>query len=119
MRDGHEPIGYGMAACNWDAYRTPAKARVQLRSDGTASVTCAIQDIGTGTYTIAAQVVGEVTGLPVERIEVKQGIAYTIQNIAGLQKSESVIVGLGWIQTMSALIIAWLIFAAEVPESSA
>ncbi|EUC20990.1 xanthine dehydrogenase family protein molybdopterin-binding subunit [Paraburkholderia hospita] len=73
MRDGHEVIGYGMAACNWDAYRTPAEARVQLRSDGTASVTCAIQDIGTGTYTIAAQVVGALTGLPVERIEVKLG----------------------------------------------
>ena len=73
MRDGHEVIGYGMAACNWDAYRTPAEARVQLRDDGTASVTCAIQDIGTGTYTIAAQVVAELTGLPVERIEVKLG----------------------------------------------
>jgi xanthine dehydrogenase YagR molybdenum-binding subunit len=73
MRDGHEVIGYGMAACNWDAYRTPAEARVQLRGDGTASVTCAIQDIGTGTYTIAAQVVSQITGLPIERIEVKLG----------------------------------------------
>jgi len=73
MREGHEIVGYGMAACNWDAYRTPAEARVQLRSDGTASVKCAIQDIGTGTYTIAAQVVSELTGLPVERIEVKLG----------------------------------------------
>ncbi|NPT34344.1 xanthine dehydrogenase family protein molybdopterin-binding subunit [Paraburkholderia xenovorans] len=73
MRDGHEIVGYGMAACNWDAYRTPAEARVQLRNDGTASVRCAIQDIGTGTYTIAAQVVSELTGLPVGSIEVKLG----------------------------------------------
>ncbi|MEK6421291.1 MAG: xanthine dehydrogenase family protein molybdopterin-binding subunit [Burkholderia gladioli] len=73
MRDGHELIGYGMAACNWDAYRTPAEARVQLGSDGRALVTCAIQDIGTGTYTIAAQVVANLTGLPVERIEVRLG----------------------------------------------
>ncbi|CAB3751554.1 xanthine dehydrogenase family protein molybdopterin-binding subunit [Paraburkholderia solisilvae] len=73
MRDGHEIVGYGMAACNWDAYRTPAQARVELRSDGTACVICAVQDIGTGTYTIAAQTVGSMTGVPIERIEVKLG----------------------------------------------
>jgi xanthine dehydrogenase YagR molybdenum-binding subunit len=70
---GNEIAGYGMAVCNWDAWRTPAEARVQLRSDGTASVICAIQDIGTGTYTIAAQTVSELTGLPIERIDVKLG----------------------------------------------
>ncbi|WP_246792851.1 xanthine dehydrogenase family protein molybdopterin-binding subunit [Burkholderia perseverans] len=73
MRDGREVIGYGMAACNWDAYRTPAEARVQLASDGTVLVNCAVQDIGTGTYTIAAQIVAELTGLPVERIKVRLG----------------------------------------------
>ncbi|GAB7524509.1 xanthine dehydrogenase family protein molybdopterin-binding subunit [Paraburkholderia sp. 2C] len=73
MRDGHEIVGYGMAACNWDAYRTPAQARVELRSDGSACVICAVQDIGTGTYTIAAQTVSSLTGVPVERIDVKLG----------------------------------------------
>jgi xanthine dehydrogenase YagR molybdenum-binding subunit len=73
MRDGHEIVGYGMAACNWDAYRTPARARVELRSDGSACVMCAVQDIGTGTYTVAAQTVSSVTGIPVERIDVKLG----------------------------------------------
>lgn len=73
MREGREIIGYGVAACSWDAFRTPAEARVQLRSDGTAAVTCAVQDIGTGTYTIAAQTVASVTGLPLERIQVTLG----------------------------------------------
>ncbi|MDC6126440.1 xanthine dehydrogenase family protein molybdopterin-binding subunit [Burkholderia gladioli] len=73
MREGRERIGYGMAACNWEAYRTPAEARVQLGSDGAALVTCAIQDIGTGTYTIAAQIVSELSGLPIERIQVRLG----------------------------------------------
>lgn len=73
MRVGDEIAGYGVAVCNWDAWRTPAEARVQLRSDGTASVICSIQDIGTGTYTIAAQTVSELTGLPFEKIEVKLG----------------------------------------------
>ena len=73
MRDGTEIIGYGVAACSWDAMRTPAEARVSLRADGTAYVTCAVQDIGTGTYTIAAQTVSSVTGLPLERVIVKLG----------------------------------------------
>lgn len=73
MTDGTEVIGYGLAVCNWDAWRTPAEARVFLRSDGTASVTCAVQDIGTGMYTIMAQTVSELTGLPIDRIEVKLG----------------------------------------------
>ncbi|MBY4945119.1 xanthine dehydrogenase family protein molybdopterin-binding subunit [Cupriavidus respiraculi] len=70
---GSEIAGYGVAVCNWDAWKTPAEARVQLRSDGTATVVCAIQDIGTGTYTIAAQTVSELTGLPLDRIDVRLG----------------------------------------------
>jgi len=73
MRDGTELIGYGMAACNWDAYRTPAEARVSLRADGTAYAICGVQDIGTGTYTIVAQVVSSLTGLPLDKIEVELG----------------------------------------------
>lgn len=73
MRDGHEIIGYGMAQCNWDAFRTPAQARVRLKSDGTAEVFCGVQDIGTGTYTVIAQCVSDITGLPLERIAVHLG----------------------------------------------
>lgn len=73
MREGTELIGYGMGACNWDAYRTPAEARVALNADGTARVNCAVQDIGTGTYTIVAQTVSELTGLPLDRIDVRLG----------------------------------------------
>lgn len=73
MTEGTEVIGYGMAVCNWDAWRTPAEARVYLKSNGTASVTCAVQDIGTGMYTIVAQTVSELTGLPFEKIDVRLG----------------------------------------------
>jgi xanthine dehydrogenase YagR molybdenum-binding subunit len=75
MREANEIIGYGLAACSWDAMRTPADARVSLRADGTAYVTCGVQDIGTGTYTIAAQAVASVTGLPMEKIIVKLGVS--------------------------------------------
>jgi xanthine dehydrogenase YagR molybdenum-binding subunit len=46
---------------------------VQLRDDGTARVACATQDIGTGTYTILAQLASEKTGVPIDRIEVALG----------------------------------------------
>ncbi|EPN63709.1 aldehyde oxidase and xanthine dehydrogenase family protein [Pseudomonas syringae pv. actinidiae ICMP 19079] len=73
MREGDEIIGYGMGACNWEAYQVPTDARVVLRSDGTALAQCGLQDIGTGTYTIVAQTVSELTGIPIERVEVELG----------------------------------------------
>ncbi|MFH0022914.1 xanthine dehydrogenase family protein molybdopterin-binding subunit [Pseudomonas fluorescens] len=73
MREGDEIIGYGMGACNWEAYSVPTDARVTLRADGTALAQCGLQDIGTGTYTIVAQTVSQLTGLPLERIEVELG----------------------------------------------
>ena len=73
MRDGNEIVGYGVAACSWDAMRTPAEARVSLRNDGSAHVTCAVQDIGTGTYTVAAQTLASLTGISPERIVVRLG----------------------------------------------
>ncbi|WFF40739.1 xanthine dehydrogenase family protein molybdopterin-binding subunit [Salinicola endophyticus] len=73
MRQGREIVGYGMAACNWEALKRPCDARVSLRADGTALASCATQDIGTGTYTIVAQAVSDLTGLPLERITVELG----------------------------------------------
>jgi xanthine dehydrogenase YagR molybdenum-binding subunit len=73
MRDGREILGWGLAAATWPAHRQKASARTELRGDGTARVTCATQDIGTGTYTVLAQVVAELTSLPFEKIEVVIG----------------------------------------------
>ncbi|HXU36261.1 MAG TPA: molybdopterin cofactor-binding domain-containing protein, partial [Blastocatellia bacterium] len=46
---------------------------IQLRSDGTVRVECGTQDIGTGTYTILAQLASEKTGVPLDKIEVALG----------------------------------------------
>jgi xanthine dehydrogenase YagR molybdenum-binding subunit len=72
QRDGLT-LGWGMAGCTWIAARFAAAASVELRADGSARVACGTQDIGTGTYTILAQLVAEKTGLPVDRIEVALG----------------------------------------------
>ena len=71
-RDGLT-LGWGMAGCAWIAARFPAEANVQLRDDGTARVACGTQDIGTGTYTILAQLAAEKTGLPLDKVEVALG----------------------------------------------
>src|SRR5439155_26613972 len=63
----------GMAGCSWIAARFPAEASVQLRDDGSARVACATQDIGTGTYTILAQLASEKTGVPLDKVEVALG----------------------------------------------
>ncbi len=66
-------LGWGMAGCSWIAARFPADANIQLRKDGTARVECGTQDIGTGTYTILAQLASERTGVPLDKIEVTLG----------------------------------------------
>ncbi|HZZ58101.1 MAG TPA: xanthine dehydrogenase family protein molybdopterin-binding subunit [Opitutaceae bacterium] len=73
MRDGEEFLGWGFAAAAWESNRTKADVRVELRRDGRARVSSASQDIGTGTYTVCAQVAAEVLSLPVEKIEVVLG----------------------------------------------
>jgi xanthine dehydrogenase YagR molybdenum-binding subunit len=66
-------LGWGMAACTWIAARSDAEVSVDLRQDGSVRVASATQDIGTGTYTVLAQIVSHVTGVPVDRIEVVLG----------------------------------------------
>src|SRR5439155_21656752 len=71
-RDGLT-LGWGMAGCSWLAGRFPADANVQLRDDGTARVACATQDIGTGMYTILAQLTSQKAGVPLDKVEVALG----------------------------------------------
>jgi len=71
-RDGLT-LGWGMAGCSWIAARFDAAANVELRDDGTCRVASATQDIGTGTYTVLAQLASERTGVPLDRVEVELG----------------------------------------------
>jgi xanthine dehydrogenase YagR molybdenum-binding subunit len=66
-------LGWGMAGAAWVAARFLAEANVQLRDDGTARVACGTQDIGTGTYTILAQLGADKAGVPLEKVEVALG----------------------------------------------
>jgi xanthine dehydrogenase YagR molybdenum-binding subunit len=73
MRDGKDLVGWGMATGVWEALQMPAAVRIVLTANGHAEVACAASDIGTGTYTIMAQVAADVLGLPLDNISIKLG----------------------------------------------
>jgi xanthine dehydrogenase YagR molybdenum-binding subunit len=66
-------LGWGVAGASWSAGRRGCEATVVLKSDGTARVSSATQDIGTGTYTVMAQIVSDRTGIPINRIDTVLG----------------------------------------------
>jgi len=73
MRDGSELVGWGMATGVWEALQMESAVRIVLTANGHAEVACAFSDIGTGTYTIMAQVAADLLGLPLDNITVKLG----------------------------------------------
>ncbi len=73
MKQGDLVLGWGVSMCSWIAGRGDCKASVALNDDGSATISCATQDIGTGTYTVFAQAVHAQTGIPMDRIRVVLG----------------------------------------------
>jgi xanthine dehydrogenase YagR molybdenum-binding subunit len=73
MKINDTVLGWGAATGSWIAARSPCSATVELKQDGSARVACGTQDIGTGTYTILAQLVSDETGVPPEKVDVVLG----------------------------------------------
>jgi xanthine dehydrogenase YagR molybdenum-binding subunit len=73
MRRDGKILGWGLGCASWIAMRLPTTASVEFCSNGRLCVRCATQDIGTGTYTVFAQVLHEKTGIPLDRIDVILG----------------------------------------------
>ncbi|MET0795411.1 MAG: xanthine dehydrogenase family protein molybdopterin-binding subunit, partial [Polyangiaceae bacterium] len=73
LRDGHSLIGYGMASATYPAHQKGSAAVARLRRDGSVLVQAGSQDIGTGTYTIMAQIAADALQLPVERVVFELG----------------------------------------------
>jgi xanthine dehydrogenase YagR molybdenum-binding subunit len=68
MREGHELIGWGISTGVWDAFLQKAEARARLTAEGKLEVSTAASDIGTGTWTILAQIGADALGLPIEAV---------------------------------------------------
>jgi xanthine dehydrogenase YagR molybdenum-binding subunit len=73
QRDGSDLVGWGMATGIWEALQAPITVRIVLTANGHAEVACATSDIGTGTYTVMAQVAADMLGLPLSNITIKLG----------------------------------------------
>ena len=73
MREGDTILGWGMAAASWMAKRRPAQVALLLTDDGGVTVQSATQDLGTGTYTVLAQMAAHDTGVDVARVKVEIG----------------------------------------------
>ena len=73
MRKDGLTLGWGVAAATWIANRLDCEATIDLKADGSVRVACGTQDIGTGTYTMLAQIVGEALGIDPDKIEVVLG----------------------------------------------
>jgi xanthine dehydrogenase YagR molybdenum-binding subunit len=71
LRDGRWLVGYGMAAAVRMQFQITSKASVRMMPDGMAIVRSDITDIGTGTYTIVAQVAAETLAIPLDRVRVE------------------------------------------------
>jgi xanthine dehydrogenase YagR molybdenum-binding subunit len=73
MHEGRWRIGMGMASATRPAKRLPCAARVRLEADGRAVVQSSTADIGTGTYTVMAQIAADALGYPASQVRFELG----------------------------------------------
>ena len=117
MRDGSELVGWGMATGVWEALQMPITVRVALTANGHAQVSCATSDIGTGTYTIMAQVAADMLGLPLESIDIKLGDSTLPQSPLEGGSWIAASVSNGIVTTCNAVREELLRLAKEMPNS--
>jgi xanthine dehydrogenase YagR molybdenum-binding subunit len=73
VRDGRWLVGVGMAASIRSNFLLPAKAKLAVDRAGTITLRQAMTDIGTGAYTILAQIVAETMGVALSAVRIELG----------------------------------------------
>jgi xanthine dehydrogenase YagR molybdenum-binding subunit len=73
VREGRWLVGMGMAAAIRGNFLLPAKAGVRIDATGIVTVRQGMTDIGTGSYTILAQIAAETMGTRLEDVRVEIG----------------------------------------------
>ena len=73
QRKGRKLVGLGMATAIYPVFQVAAEARARLLADGTAVVSSATADIGTGTYTIMTQIAADRLGLLLDAVRFELG----------------------------------------------
>jgi xanthine dehydrogenase YagR molybdenum-binding subunit len=117
MREGSDLVGWGMATGVWEALQVPIAVRISLGANGHAEVACATSDIGTGTYTIMAQVAADMLGLPLDNISIKLGDSSLPQSPVEGGSWIATSVANGIVATAEAVRAELLRLAGTVPNS--
>jgi xanthine dehydrogenase YagR molybdenum-binding subunit len=73
VREGRWSLGLGMAAAIRGAPLLPARASFTADAEGVITVRQGMTDIGTGTYTVLAQIAAETLGVPLGDVRVEIG----------------------------------------------
>lgn len=73
VRDGRWLVGMGMAAAIRGNFLLPAKCSFSVDEQGVITVRQGMTDIGTGTYTVLAQIAAETLGVPLGQVKVEIG----------------------------------------------
>ncbi len=73
VRDGRWHVGLGMAAAIRGNFLLPAKCSFTVDAEGVITVRQGMTDIGTGTYTVLAQIAAETLGVPLGQVVVEIG----------------------------------------------
>jgi xanthine dehydrogenase YagR molybdenum-binding subunit len=73
LRDGEWLVGHGVSAAARGNLFGPSRARVRIEGDGRVTVETEMTDIGTGTYTILAQIVADLLGVELAQVDVRLG----------------------------------------------
>jgi xanthine dehydrogenase YagR molybdenum-binding subunit len=73
VRDGRWLVGMGMAAAIRGNFLLPAKCSFTVDADGVITVKQGMTDIGTGTYTVLAQIAAETLSVPLQDVRVEIG----------------------------------------------
>lgn len=92
ITEGDMLVGYGMATASYPANRGGTTVKLKLYDDGRVAAASATQDIGTGTYTVMAQILAQNIGVAIENAEFKLGDSNMPKgaNSGGSQTSASV-----------------------------
>jgi len=117
MRNGRWLVGYGMATASYPANCRPASAKAVMTAEGRVRVTCATQDLGTGTYTILTQIAAEELGIDRSLVRVEIGDSLFPMGPGSGGSCSAASVGSSVQETARGLRRALLEMAAATPNS--
>ena len=73
MREGNELIGWGMATATYPTNASMASAFVRIMPDGSVIAAAGTQELGTGSYTVYAQVAASGLGVAIGKVRFELG----------------------------------------------